>query len=42
MERNAHRLTLHSPAEKSLPQLCWHFIDADQHKRPFISFRSAR
>lgn len=30
MERNAHRLTLHSPAELSLPLLPWRGIDLDQ------------
>lgn len=36
MERNAHRLTLHSPAEESLPQPCLQFIDVDQLFSPFL------
>ena len=35
MERNAHRLTLHSPAELSLPLLPWRVIDFDQLFFPF-------
>ena len=35
MERNAHRLTLHSPAELSLPLLPWRGIDIDQLFFPF-------
>jgi len=35
MERNAHRLTLHSPAEESLPPLPARVIDLDQLFSPF-------
>jgi len=30
MERNAHRLTLHSPAEESLRQVQHQVLDVDQ------------
>ena len=36
MERNAHRLTLHSPARESLPQPRQGFIDIDQLFFPFL------
>ena len=35
MERNAHRLTLHSPAEKSLPQHQRAYIDFGHFYLPF-------
>jgi hypothetical protein len=41
MERNAHRLTLHSPARKSLPQPSAPFIDIDQLYCPFLRFIAA-
>jgi len=41
MERNAHRLTLHSPAKESLPQPSTIFIDIDQLCAPFSRFIAA-
>ncbi|WP_380178120.1 hypothetical protein [Kalamiella sp. sgz302252] len=38
MERNAHRLTLHSPARESLPQPLRPFIDVDQLFARFLRF----
>lgn len=38
MERNAHRLTLHSPAKLSLPVPRQRFIDIDQLYLPFSLF----
>ncbi len=35
MERNAHRLTLHSPAEVILPASSGQFIDMAQYNYPF-------
>lgn len=40
MERNAHRLTLHSPAEESLRQSTFAVIDIDQFLSPFLHHRS--
>ncbi len=43
MERNAHRLTLHSPARESLPLLGDPLIDIDQvfsvflHAAPYLT-----
>lgn len=36
MERNAHRLTLHSPAREILPRSAVRFIDLDQVYSPFV------
>ncbi|EDB6599018.1 hypothetical protein AHR24_19840 [Salmonella enterica subsp. diarizonae] len=36
MERNAHRLTLHSPAREILPRIGRWFIDFAQISRPFF------
>lgn len=36
MERNAHRLTLHSPAGESLPRLGYALIDVDQVFSAFL------
>ncbi|RKQ39027.1 hypothetical protein D8M09_14590 [Enterobacter sp. R1(2018)] len=37
MERNAHRLTLHSPAGEILPLTAAEFIDFAQIRRPFLA-----
>ncbi|QCT21537.1 hypothetical protein FEM41_18710 [Jejubacter calystegiae] len=36
MERNAHRLTLHSPAREIVPRSGTRFIDLDQVYSPFV------
>lgn len=42
MERNAHRLTLHSPAERSLPESPHVNIDVDQLYLAFFPSRPPR